>query len=222
MCYASPKHGKKLSISFPLCLFLAFSQPFRRDQPSTRGGGVAIYVRRGLAAHHITPPSSGLECTALRINLPQRKYLEIVVSYRPPDVVSDFFLDSLEEVITPHLSANLCILGDCNVKNSSWFSGQVTDGPGTALKELADACDLKQVVDQPTYNVTTKHPSLLDIFSPTRPSVFDQAVFFHRLLITAQSLLENDPTSKALQAKPQSISSTYMRILTISVKMCHD
>ena len=105
-------------------------------------GGVAICVRRDLAAQHITLPSSVLECTALHIILPKRKRLVVVVSYRPPDVDSDLFLDSLEEVITPHLSANLCLLGDFNAKNSAWVCGQVTDGRGTALKELADACDL--------------------------------------------------------------------------------
>ena len=72
-------------------------------------------------------------------------------------------------MVTPHLSANLCLLGDFNAKNLAWFCGQVTDGPGTALKELADAGDLKQVVDQPTYNVTTNHPSLLDLFFTNKP-----------------------------------------------------
>ena len=47
------------------------------------------------------------DCTALRIILPKRKRLVVVASYRPPDVDSDLFLDSLEDVITPHLSANL-------------------------------------------------------------------------------------------------------------------
>ena len=49
--WLKPKH---LNSSLVLPGFLP---PFRCDRPSTRGGGVAIYVRRGLAAQHITLPS---------------------------------------------------------------------------------------------------------------------------------------------------------------------
>ena len=128
-----PRHRRRDQCNFPPSEVDEVVPPSEVDDPpvnhglpaSSRGGGVAIYVRRGLAAQHITLPSSGIECTALRIILPKRKRLVVVVSYGPPDVDSDLFLDSLEDVITPYLSANLCLLGDFNAKNSAWFCGQV-------------------------------------------------------------------------------------------------
>ena len=60
-----------------------FHPPVRLDRHSSRGGGVAIYVRRGLAAEHLSLPASDVECTALRIILPKRKRLVVVVTYRP-------------------------------------------------------------------------------------------------------------------------------------------
>ena len=38
-----------------------------------------------------------------------------------------------------------------------------------ALIEFADTFDLKQIIGEPTYNVTTDHPSLLDLVFTNRP-----------------------------------------------------
>ena len=76
--WLKPKH---LSSSL---LLPDFHPPLRLDRHSSRGGGVAIYVRRGLAAEHSSLPASDVECTAWRIILPKRKRLVVVVTYPPP------------------------------------------------------------------------------------------------------------------------------------------
>ena len=87
----------------------------------------------------------------------------------PPHLDAHSYLAALEDVITPYLASNLCLLGDFNAKHSAWFCGQITDGPGIALKQFADTSDLKQILGELTYNVTTDHPSLLDLVFTNRP-----------------------------------------------------
>ena len=87
----------------------------------------------------------------------------------PPHLDVHSYLAALEDVITPYLTSNLCLLGDFNAKQSAWFCDQITDCPGRALKEFADNFDLKQIIGEPTYNVTTDHPSLLDLVFTNRP-----------------------------------------------------
>ena len=57
--------------------------PFRCDRLHKRGGGVAVFVRRGL---HVSPMplSPGLEALGIVLHLPKNKKLNVISVYRPP------------------------------------------------------------------------------------------------------------------------------------------
>ena len=57
--WLKPKHAD-LSLSLK-----GFQPPVRHDRVSSRGGGVAVYVRNGFAASRLTYPPAQLECVAL-------------------------------------------------------------------------------------------------------------------------------------------------------------
>ena len=76
--WLKPKHLNS-SLDTP-----GFQPPIRKDRLISKGGGVAIYLRCGLAAKLLpTPPD--LECVALHLSLPKRKKFVVLAVYRPPN-----------------------------------------------------------------------------------------------------------------------------------------
>ena len=102
-----------------------YQEPFRQDRITSRGGGVAVYVRDGLAASVINCVTSSLfQCLVLSIVLSQRKRLTIIICYRPPGSNLYEFVEFLDQVLTDlpaDASHNLCLVGDFNSKHSSWL-----------------------------------------------------------------------------------------------------
>ena len=145
-------------------LLPGYQPPIRRDRPVARGGGVALYVRDGLAFKIHRGVPADLECLVVEVKLPHRKKLTIVTCYRPPHQSMNDFLDSLESVLSSVCHGDLCLTGDFNAKHSEWYSLQSTDSDGAALKHLTDGLGLHQVVGRPTYNIAGANPALLDLF----------------------------------------------------------
>ena len=108
--WLKPKHVNSM-LSVP-----GFQPPLRRDRITSRGGGVAIYVRDGLASTFLALPPSELECLAVRIDLPNQKKLIVFVIYRQPDSNVCDFVDALDMSVSPYLRGNVCMLGDLNAK----------------------------------------------------------------------------------------------------------
>ena len=121
-----------------------FQKPFRLDRINSRGGGVAVYMRDGLAVEKLSLPSANIECTGLRVRLPKRKKVMLFTVYRPPQTVIEPFLQYLELVLYPYLKHTLWLVGDFNAKNSAWWSSQSTDSQGEALELCADSLNLHQ------------------------------------------------------------------------------
>ena len=150
-----------------------YQPPIRRDRLVRRGGGVAIYVRNGLALSPISLSGSDMdiECLGVRVDLPKQTKLLVFVAYCPPDKDMCEFLDSLETVLCPHVHKNICLVGDFNAKHAAWFPQQATDSAGENLKLFTDSLELFQVVDCPTYNTCQgSSPSLLDLIFTNQPS----------------------------------------------------
>ena len=63
-----------------------FQPPLRKDRLSSRGGGVAIYLRDGLAAKLLPLSPPRLECLSVQLHFPKRKKLTLHVVYRPPNL----------------------------------------------------------------------------------------------------------------------------------------
>ena len=152
-------------------LIPGFQPPLRKDRLSSRGGGVAIYLRNGLTAKLLPLPLPRLECLSVQLHFPKRKKLTLHVVYRPPNLPMESFLDDLEETVAK-CNGHICLVGDFNAKHSLWYPGQRTDNDGEALKSFSDGNQLYQIVTSPTYNTTdTKYnPTLLDLAFTNHPS----------------------------------------------------
>ena len=162
--WLKPKHADS-SLLLP-----GFQLPIRCDRLSSRGGGVAVFLRNGLAASRLTSTPAALECVALKVDLPKRKKLILFTVYRPPSLDMDSFLDSMDLAVSPHIHSNVCIVGDFNAKHSTWCQQQHTDDAGEALKQFTDCHGFHQVVRCPTYNMSDR-PSLLDLVFVNQPSI---------------------------------------------------
>ena len=96
-----------------------FQPPFRRDRSGRRGGGVAMYFRKGLTATMIPFPNS-IESTCIKIILSKRKHIYVTTIYRPPGSTSVDVITDLQAGIDKILATTL---------SASW----VTSMPGIQL-----------------------------------------------------------------------------------------
>jgi exonuclease III len=87
---------------------------FRQDR-TAKGSGVAIYCRDGLQSSVLLSRSvpKQFELLLLKIHLSRNKSLTVAACYRPPSAPS-CALDTICELIAPHLSSELVLLGDLN------------------------------------------------------------------------------------------------------------
>ena len=143
-----------------------FHAPVRHDRPSGRpGGGVAIYVRHGLCAVPVRLDDN-LEAACVELRINSRKKLRIVTVYRPPKSDFDAFLSHLDSALSA-LQAQarhpLCLVGDFNVRCSTWWNGQTSTSDGLRLESFACTQGLTQIVDGPTHAIGTPHAAQLDL-----------------------------------------------------------
>lgn len=175
-----------------------YQLPVRCDRQCGKGGGVAVYVRDGLAASRLCHPPTDSECVALRLDLPKRKTLYVVAIYRPPKLAMGSFLDHLNTTLSPLMSRNVCIVGDFNAKNSLWYPNQETDLNGEELKMFADCRNLQQLVRHPTYTTTSGKPVQLDLFFTNRPAFVNSSFILppladHCATVVELSFKKNPP-----------------------------
>ena len=190
--WLKPKHVNSM-LSVP-----GFQPPLRRDRITSRGGGVAIYVRDGLASTLRSLSQSELGCIAVRIDMPNRKKLIVFVIYRPSDSNVYDFVDALDMSVSSYLQGNMYMLGDFNAKHILWYDSQRTDVAGEQVKHFTDSHGFHQVVNGPTYHCTSSSPSLLDLIFTNRPtSVISSSVLpslsDHCAVITSLSLRKPPP-----------------------------
>ena len=181
-----------------------FQKPFRHDRISSRGGGVAVFVRDGLAVEKLSLSSVNIECIGLRVSLPKRKKVMLFTVYRPPQTAMESFLHDFELALYPYLKHTVWIVGDFNAKNSAWWNNQSTDPQGEALKLCSDSLNLHQIVTQPTYNVLSGKESLLDLMFTNAP---------HSVLssYTLPPLADHCPVVAHLSAKKSHPPKAYKR-----------
>ena len=153
-----------------------YQLPIRCDRKFSRGGGVAIYLRNGLAVSRLpidatTELSQVFEHVAIRLDFPKRKTLYVFAVYRPPKQDMEVFLDCLEKAITPYSHKNVLLVGDFNAKHMDWYQSQATDAEGERLKAFTDCQKLFQLGEGPTFKCpTSSHQPLLDLIFTNRPA----------------------------------------------------
>ena len=144
---------------------------FRQDR-TARGGEIAIYCRESLQSSVILSRSMSkqFELPLLQIHLSRNKSLTVAACYRPPSAPS-CALDTICELIAPHLSSEVVLLRDIHwdMLNTS-----------AILQSKLDALNLTQIIKEPTrYNPKSVNMgTLIDIILTNLPSnyisVFNQ------------------------------------------------
>uniref|UniRef100_A0A8C7M5K3 Reverse transcriptase domain-containing protein n=3 Tax=Oncorhynchus mykiss TaxID=8022 RepID=A0A8C7M5K3_ONCMY len=143
---------------------------FRQDR-TAKGGGVAIYCKDSLQSSVLLSRSvpKQFELLLLKIHLSKNKSLTVAACYRPPSAPS-CALDTICELIAPHLSSELVLLGDLN-----W---NMLNTPAILQSKL-DALNLTQIINEPTRYLpkALNTGTLLDIILTNFPSKYTSAVF---------------------------------------------
>ena len=90
----------------------------------------------------------------------------MIAIYRPPRSDFDDFLSQLDLALSslqgqPHHS--LCLVGDFNVRCSSWWNGQVSTAEGLSLESFASAQGLVQIIDGPIRAFGSPQAAQLDL-----------------------------------------------------------
>uniref|UniRef100_A0A8C7RJN6 Reverse transcriptase domain-containing protein n=1 Tax=Oncorhynchus mykiss TaxID=8022 RepID=A0A8C7RJN6_ONCMY len=143
---------------------------FRQDR-TAKGGGVAIYCKDSLQSSVLLSRSvpKQFELLLLKIHLSKNKSLTVAACYRPPSAPS-CALDTICELIAPHLSSELVLLGDLN-----W---NMLNTPAILQSKL-DALNLTQIINEPTRYLpkALNTGTLIDIILTNLPSKYTYAVF---------------------------------------------
>ena len=155
----------------------------RCDHPSdTKRGGVCIYYQDHLGIE-VKPQLTTLdECLVVEMKTGANRFF-LCVCYRSPSQTSDefdVFSRKWEETIINinNLSPTAAIfLGDFNVKNSDWWSGDITDPEGREIQNLATQHGLRQIIDGPTHLLENSFSCIDLIFSSANHLVLDSGIF---------------------------------------------
>ena len=143
---------------------------FRQDR-TAKGGGVAVYCRDSLQSNVILSRSipKQFELLILKITLSRNKSLTVAACYRPPSAPS-CALDTICELIAPHLASEFVLLGDLN-----W---DMLNTPAVLQSKL-HALNLTQIIKEPTrYNPNSvSKGTLIDVILTNWPSKYTSAVF---------------------------------------------
>lgn len=133
---------------------------YRRDR-TTRGGGVAVYVRSNHKSHLIQLPevrNSEQVWVSVKFSIGQ---YAIGSLYRPPDFSAVDFLGELESAIgvLEPLYTSLIVLGDLNI-NLLNFSGTHTKN----ILNLFESFNMSQMINEPT-RIGPTSATLLDLIA---------------------------------------------------------
>ena len=150
--------------------FIPNYNSFQKDR-TAKSGKVAIYCRNSLLSSVLLSRSvpKQFELLLLKIHLSRNKSLTAAACYRPHSAPS-CALDTICELIAPHLSSELVLLGDLN-----W---DMLNTPAILQSKL-DALNLTQMINEPTrYNPKSVNTgTLIDIILTNLPSKYTSAVF---------------------------------------------
>ncbi|CDR00562.1 unnamed protein product [Oncorhynchus mykiss] len=143
---------------------------FHQDR-TAKGGGVAVYCRDSLQSNVILSRSipKQFELLILKITLSRNKSLTVAACYRPPSA-SSCALDTICELIAPHLASEFVLMGDLN-----W---DMLNTPAVLQSKL-DALNLTQIIKEPTrYNhKSVNKGNRIDVIVTNWPSKYTSAVF---------------------------------------------
>lgn len=140
-----------------------FGPPYRKDREDRLGGGVAIYIKSGVALHkQVNLVDNNIEALCVEVNVRGHKFL-LAGFYRPPNSGREYW-DSIESTfdnLSNSAINDLIILGDFNCDM------QQLNTPNK-MYDLALSYNLTQLIDEPTH-YTEHSSSLIDLILVNKP-----------------------------------------------------
>lgn len=140
-----------------------FDPPYRKDREGRPGGGVAIYIKSGIALHKQTNlVENNIEALCIEVSLRGHKFL-LGGFYRPPNSGCEYW-DSIESTfdnLNNSAIKDLIILGDfnCNMQRLN---------TPNRMHNLALSYNLSQLIDEPTH-YTEHSSSIIDLILVSKP-----------------------------------------------------
>jgi len=161
---------------------------FRKDRPTRRGGGVALYVREQLECIelYLGADEEGVESLWFRIK-GQAHMGDVIVGvyYRPPDQeeeVDEAFYKQLQVVSQ---SQDLVLMGDFNHPDISWEDHTARQMQSKRFLQSIDYNFLMQVVEEPTRKGT-----LLDLVLTNKEGLVEDVKVGGRLGCSDHEMVE--------------------------------
>lgn len=114
---------------------------FRKDRTHSRGGGIAIFIRKNLAFHeliNVTSPSLSVEICGIQINNIHPP-LDLLACYRTPGHI--LTQEEWNIIIQNTQTSNCILMGDFNAHHTNW-NCRYTDSNGEKLSYAIDSHDL--------------------------------------------------------------------------------
>ena len=137
--------------------------PLRKDREDRLGGGVAIYIKSGIAMHkQMNLIDSDIETLCVELIVGGHKFL-LAGFHRPPNSEREYWepIESTFDNLSKSVTNDLIILGDFNCDM------QQLNTPNK-MHDLALSYNLTQLIDEPTHY--TEHPSsLIDLILVHKP-----------------------------------------------------
>ena len=134
-------------------------EEFRRDRLYNAGGGILIYIKKGIPCKRMKKLENDcIETIVVEISVGKQKW-GIISIYRNEDVTVDTFLTNISKTVDSLLNSyeNIIIIGDINInslqKDSRGFK---------KLKEFCDTYDLKNLIKVATC-FQAENPTSLDL-----------------------------------------------------------
>jgi len=136
-------------------------RPFRKDRPTRRGGGVALYVREQLEYIELGlgADEEGVESLWVTIKGQAHKgEITVGVYYKPPDQEEEIDEAFYRQLQAASQSQALVLMGDFNHPDTSWEDHTARQVQSRRFLQSIDDNFLMQVVEEPT-----RKDTLLDL-----------------------------------------------------------
>lgn len=146
---------------------------FRRDRPSSRWGGVAVYYRSDMNARRLSHLESD-DCEFICLSISIKGFvLYLCAVYWPPDSNIDYCdcLDNVMHSIAFSYESAFVVAGDFNAHHVSWPYCARSNTHGQLIQDFLGQNNLYQLVTKPTRSEGAS-TSCLDFFITNMPSCF--------------------------------------------------
>ena len=151
---------------------------YRRDRIGSRGGGVAILIRKNIRHKALSPLDSPIESSAIELIL-QGGSCKVFAVYSPPHKV----LQNSDLAPFLSLDGSVVIAGDLNAKHISWGCRSSNQSGRSLLRASLSHSSTIEAPNEPTFtpNNTNIIPDILDLFITKNISTISDPSVLHSL-----------------------------------------